>query len=63
MYKRQTHDLQASYKTPWNGKVTLGAINVTNKKPRLDQSFTPGYNSLLFNAYGRQVYLRYTQTF
>lgn len=58
-----THDLQASYKTPWNGKVTLGALNVTNKKPRLDQAFTPGYNSLLFNAYGRQVYVRYTQSF
>lgn len=58
-----THDLQATYKTPWNGKVTLGALNVTNKKPRLDQAYTPGYNGVLFNAYGRQVYLRYTQTF
>ena len=58
-----THDLQATYKTPWNGKVTLGALNVTNKKPRLDQAYTPGYNGVLFNAYGRQVYVRYTQSF
>ena len=58
-----THDLQASYATPWNGKFTVGAINLTNRKPRLDLSYTQGYNPALYNAYGRQIYMRYTQSF
>lgn len=58
-----THDLQANYKTPWNGKITLGALNVTNRKPILDFSYTQGYNPSLYTAYGRQIYLRYTQSF
>ena len=60
-----THDVSASMKLPWNGKVTLGAINVTNKYPRIDQfGFTPPYyNQSLYYGYGRQVYLRYTQSF
>ena len=58
-----THDVQFNYNTPWNGRVTVGAINVTDKKPRLDVYYTQGYNNALYNAYGRQVYVRYTQTF
>ncbi|WP_372015589.1 TonB-dependent receptor plug domain-containing protein [Pseudoxanthomonas sp. 10H] len=58
-----THDLQVTYTAPWNGRITLGALNVTNKDPRLDQNYTPYYNNLIYNAYGRQVYLRYTQNF
>lgn len=58
-----THDVQFNYNTPWNGRVTVGAINVTNRKPRLDLYYTQGYNNALYNAYGRQVYVRYTQTF
>lgn len=60
-----THDVSASMKTPWNGKITLGAINVTNKYPRIDQfGFTPPYyNQNLYWGYGRQIYLRYTQSF
>lgn len=58
-----THDLQASYTTPWNGKITLGSVNVTDKKPRLDQAYTPGYNNTVYNAWGRQIYVRYTQSF
>jgi iron complex outermembrane receptor protein len=58
-----THDLQINYNAPWNGRITVGALNVTNKKPRLDLAYTQGYNNALYNAYGRQVYVRYTQTF
>lgn len=58
-----THDIQFTYSTPWNGKVALGALNFTNKDPRLDEAFTPGYNNSLYQAYGRQVYMRYTQSF
>ena len=59
-----THDLSFTYKTPWNGKVTLGALNLTNRDPRIDTFYyTPGYNPSLYDAYGRQVYMRYTQNF
>ena len=58
-----THDIQFTYSTPWNGKVALGALNFTNKDPRLDSAYTPGYNNSLYQAYGRQVYMRYTQSF
>lgn len=58
-----THDVQFSYSAPWNGKFTVGALNVGNKQPRLDQAYTPLYNSALYTAYGRQVYFRYTQSF
>ena len=58
-----THDIQLTYNTPWNGKVALGALNVTNEKPRLDSYYTQGYNNSLYQAYGRQIYMRYTQSF
>ncbi|WP_166206646.1 TonB-dependent receptor plug domain-containing protein [Cognatiluteimonas telluris] len=59
-----THDVSATMKMPWNGKITIGAINVTNKEPRLDQfAFTPPYyNQGLYWGYGRQIYFRYSQT-
>jgi iron complex outermembrane receptor protein len=58
-----THDLSASYRTPWNGRITIGAINVTGKEPRLDQlGFTPPYySSALYYGIGREIYFRYTQ--
>lgn len=58
-----THDLQVSYKAPWDGRITLGAINLTGKDPVYDAAYTEGFNDYLYNGYGRQVYLRYTQSF
>lgn len=58
-----THDLQASYRMPWNGKVAIGVKNLTNKDPVFDAAYTEGFNSYLYNPYGRQIYFRYTQTF
>lgn len=58
-----THDVQASIRTPWNGKFTIGAINVTNRDPVWDEVETNKYNPSLYNPYGRQLYFRYTQTF
>lgn len=31
-----THDLQANWFAPWNGRITLGVVNVGNKMPPLD---------------------------
>jgi iron complex outermembrane receptor protein len=59
-----TWDVQAAWKTPWNGKVTMGVRNIGNRVPPLDATLgTPFYNSSLYNWLGRVPYLRYSQDF
>ncbi len=62
-----THDLQLSYFTPWKGQLSIGAINVLNKKPDqrsggADPNGRP-FNYYLYDQYGTQPYVRYTQRF
>ena len=60
-----THDVQLNWNTPWNGRLTLGATNVTDKDPVQDP-FDPtgqGYDQNLYNGYGRVVYFRLLQNF
>ena len=58
-----THDLQVNYFTPWNGRVTVGVDNLSDRDPVLDTGEGRGFNFNLYNGYGRIPYLRYTQTF
>ncbi|MFT4196329.1 MAG: TonB-dependent receptor [Pseudoxanthomonas sp.] len=60
-----THDVQLTYNAPWKGKISLGAINLTGRQPVLDYAYagSGGYNTYLYNPYGRQLYLRYSQDF
>ena len=60
-----TNDLQANYFTPWDGKVTVGSQNVTNKLPPIGLGAfgSRDYDFGLYNGYGRIIYARYTQTF
>ncbi|HEX7030522.1 MAG TPA: TonB-dependent receptor [Gammaproteobacteria bacterium] len=59
-----TLDLQISYATPWNGKLSIGARNVTAEDPPLDETFGyPYYDNELYNPFGRVTYARYTQDF
>ncbi|NBS12112.1 MAG: TonB-dependent receptor [Gammaproteobacteria bacterium] len=58
-----THDLQLNWNTPWNGRLTLGALNVADKDPVVDP-FDPtgrGYDQSLYNGYGRVLYFRLMQ--
>ncbi|MCK7592134.1 TonB-dependent receptor plug domain-containing protein [Pseudomarimonas salicorniae] len=60
-----THDLQATWSAPWNGKVTVGVNNIADKDPVLDP-LDPGgrgFNFNLYDGYGRVPYVRYTQNF
>lgn len=60
-----TNDLQVNYFAPWDGKVTVGAQNVSNKLPAIGVGATGSrdYNFNLYPGYGRIIYARYTQTF
>ncbi|NND44943.1 MAG: TonB-dependent receptor [Xanthomonadales bacterium] len=60
-----TNDLQVNWFAPWDGKVTVGAQNVTNKQPpvELGNVGSRDYDFNLYNGYGRIIYARYTQTF
>jgi len=60
-----TNDVQVNYFTPWDGKVTVGARNVTDKEPPIGVGDVGSrdYDFGLYDGYGRIVYARYTQTF
>lgn len=58
------HDVQASFKAPWNATVTVGVNNVANKIPVFESIYGgTSYDSTLYDPWGRVVYFRYTQRF
>ncbi len=57
-----THDVQANWYAPWNGRLTLGIDNFTDKDPVLDSGEPRSFNFDLYDGYGRMVYLRYRQS-
>jgi iron complex outermembrane receptor protein len=58
------HDLQLSYSPPVKGlKLTLGMVNAGNKQPQLITADVKPFNYALYDAYGRQTYLRLEQKF
>ena len=58
-----SHDLQVGYSTPWKGKLIIGAVNITEKLPKVDNYSGRPFAFALYDHYGRQVYLRYSQSF
>ncbi len=60
-----THDLQATWNAPWNGKIALGVTNIADKDPVQDPFDPTGRNFdfSLYDGYGRVPYVRYTQSF
>ncbi|KAF1703475.1 TonB-dependent receptor plug domain-containing protein [Pseudoxanthomonas kaohsiungensis] len=58
-----TNDVQVAWSAPWNGKIAVGATNVGDRYPELVPFDGRPWNFYLYDAYGRTVYLRYTQTF
>ncbi len=58
-----TNDVQVAWSAPWNGKIAIGATNVGDRYPELVPFDGRPWNFYLYDAYGRTVYLRYTQTF
>ncbi|MGX5913573.1 TonB-dependent receptor plug domain-containing protein [Aliidiomarina sp. Khilg15.8] len=58
-----THDLQVSYNTAWDGRISVGMQNAFEKTPELIPYDGRDYNFDLYNAFGRVTYVRYTQRF
>ncbi|HZF98143.1 MAG TPA: TonB-dependent receptor, partial [Pseudoxanthomonas sp.] len=58
-----TNDIALTYNTPWNGSATIGVNNVGDRYPELVSFDGRPWNFYLYDAYGRTVYLRYTQKF
>lgn len=60
-----THDLQANWSPAFvkGAKFTLGAINLSDERPQLIRYDGRNFNFYLYDSYGRQVYVRYTQAF
>jgi iron complex outermembrane receptor protein len=58
-----THDMQVTYSTPWQGKVTVGALNMFEKLPSLRPYDNQQYNYDLYDGWGRVAYVRYSQSF
>ncbi|MDP9140830.1 MAG: TonB-dependent receptor, partial [Pseudomonadota bacterium] len=62
-----SHDFQLSYFAPWNGQITAGVLNAFGKEPDARSANADGngrsFNYDLYDQYGAQPYIRYTQRF
>jgi iron complex outermembrane receptor protein len=59
-----THDIQASWDTPLKGgTLVLGVLNVGDKMPQLVSFDGRNFNFYLYDSYGVQPYVRFTQKF
>lgn len=61
----QTFDMAVTYATPWKGRITVGARNITDRLPTLSRfAFGEfGYSRALHDVNGRVLTLSYAQTF
>ena len=58
------HDVQAGWKTPWNGKVTVGARNLFGKEPPVTRNaFAHSFDGAYDLPGGGFFYLQYNQKF
>ena len=58
------HDVQVGFKTPWNGKVSVGARNLFGKEPPITRgSFAHSFDGAYDLPGGGFFYLQYNQKF
>ena len=58
-----THDLQATYTSPWGTKLIAGVVNLGGKMPELVSYDGRNFNFYLYDGYGRQAYVRLEHKF
>ncbi|MFZ5638513.1 MAG: TonB-dependent receptor plug domain-containing protein [Pseudomonadota bacterium] len=64
MGSRFYHDVQVGWKTPWNGKIAVGARNLFGKEPPTTQnSFAHSFDGAYDLPGGGFFYLQYNQKF
>ncbi|TXH74667.1 MAG: TonB-dependent receptor, partial [Lysobacteraceae bacterium] len=62
--RRLYHDVQVGWKTPWNGKVAVGARNIFGKEPPITRnSFAHSFDGAYDLPGGGFFYLQYNQKF
>ena len=61
----QTFDLSVTYETPWKGSISVGARNITDRKPTVNRFAygDTGFNTALADINGRVLTVFYTQRF
>jgi len=64
------HDLQLAWNAPWNGQIAIGARNLFNTDPpylpccaKPQNAWIFGSQTIVYEAQGRILYLRYKQDF
>ena len=57
-----THDVQVTYKAPWNADITLGVKNLGDKEAVIDPWYED-FDDYVYHTWGRIPYFRYTQRF
>jgi iron complex outermembrane receptor protein len=57
----KTVDLQASWATPWNGQITIGARNIFDEDPPTTTDLGRRYESGQHSVFGRVPYIRWEQ--
>ena len=57
------HDISAYWKTPWKGRVTVGAANAFGKNPPISYSTFANSFDPKYDVPGAFYYLRYAQSF
>ncbi len=60
-----TVDFQVTYSTDWDGKIIVGARNLTNEDPPINTTTldSPFYSQGVHDIFGRVPYIRYEQSF
>ena len=62
-----SHDIQVSYKAPWDATITLGVRNAFDRDPSLDRLYlafaADSVDPDLYDVWGRVPYFRYVQRF
>ena len=57
------YDTQYVYSGHWGGTISVGAVNLFNNEPPIDETANPKVDSDLYNVNGRQYYFKVTQSF
>jgi iron complex outermembrane receptor protein len=56
-------DVQYTFNAFYNGSISVGAVNVFNRRPPKDETQTPTVDLSIYNSLGRSAYVKVAQDF